>query len=278
MSIFATIGSQILGAFAGRKKGQDQTTGVQTIMNNREPPPPAPASQTAEGGSQFSDLIKDEAMEGLTNGIKSVISGFGDNISNRLFGPSAASLGRDNRAYLDASFPELNPWEKAGASAVQQGIEIGKNKQQDILQRRELRTRQQMQREQIEFGERQLEVQERLGILNAEATTSAAGISAAPQMAQVPSMIQLQKMQTELAKYQKNALEQKNEREWISNFTNLTGLIIKKQREGNHQEAQELYNKIVPAIIRDRTISTGVGVAGNILAEFLGLTTRNESQ
>src|SRR6516162_10252217 len=78
-----------------------------------------------------------------------------------LGGKSAADKGKDTRDYLAAAFPELNPWERAGADASSAGlVDAGFEKQKEL-------TKMELE-EQKEMGDMQDETQKEIGRIQAE--------------------------------------------------------------------------------------------------------------
>ena len=113
------------------KMAEDQ--GIKSMMQGSNAPPPASSVPTDISGSSAPDLMKQMGAEAFKTGAQSVVSkGVGSILNDT---PSASQLGRDNRAYLDNSFPELNAWEKAGATATQAGVQSGNMKQESELRR-----------------------------------------------------------------------------------------------------------------------------------------------
>jgi len=137
----------------------------------------------------------------------------------------ASNAGSNNRAYLDSAFPELNPWEKAGASATSAGVGLeGVNTGSD-QQTRELATRVGMQDQQIAFGKEQLAAQERMNATSAAAGVQSASIGVGPAWASNPALVakmEAERMASEASYWRQNAettsIQDRNRQSWIENI------------------------------------------------------------
>lgn len=131
-SLFGSSGNPYEGISHNiSKMAEDQ--GIKSMMQGSNAPPPAKDVKTDISGSSADDLMKQMGAEAFKTGAQSVASKGVGSLLNDTSSPS--QLGRDNRATLDASFPELNAWEKAGATATQAGIQAGNMKQESQLRR-----------------------------------------------------------------------------------------------------------------------------------------------
>lgn len=151
--------------------------GVQSAMGGTAP---APLQENPVGGSTFKDLVQ----TGISKGVSSLI---GAKV-NRW---QASMAGKDNRAYMDSAFPELNPWELAGASATNSGVGMAGQDVQGIMQDKELATRKLMQDEQIGLARYQTAAQERMNAVSAAAGVESARVGTGPSWAMVPSNVAL---------------------------------------------------------------------------------------
>jgi hypothetical protein len=101
--------------------------GIQSTMNgNQQNTSIAPSSTE---GSQSGALQSNMMTDAFKTGMSSVL---GHATSSR-FSKSASQQGRDQKDYLSAAFPEMNPWERAGASATQQGVQMAETKQKQSM-------------------------------------------------------------------------------------------------------------------------------------------------
>lgn len=99
--------------------------GLSSSLQGSNVPSNAPA-QANVSGSQASKLIRQYGEQALQQIGSNVIGGVGSAISgaitNKLVkGKSAAQQGQDTNDYLANAFPELNPWERAGAGGTMAG-------------------------------------------------------------------------------------------------------------------------------------------------------------
>lgn len=133
MSIIGGILSSVAGSAAsslfGGKGGdapQANADGLSSAMQGSNVPPPATPAKTTAFGSQAMDLMKETASEMLGGAKDSAVNGIGSIIGDKITG-GAGKQGRNARDYLDNAFPELNPWEKAGAGASGIGASTGED-------------------------------------------------------------------------------------------------------------------------------------------------------
>ncbi|QBZ71565.1 minor spike protein [Escherichia phage Lilleto] len=96
--------------------------GIQSVMQGPNPPSPDKAAPTFTESAVSS--LKD-AGKGLLDGtLQAGGSAVQQALLNKigLGGKSAADKGKDTKDYLASAFPELNPWERAGAGASSAGM------------------------------------------------------------------------------------------------------------------------------------------------------------
>lgn len=192
MSFFASLVPALLQGVMGGLGGAPAPAapvvdaGVQSAVGASAPPPMA---ENPVGGTGFSDLV--------SQGVKSVIGA-------KVGQWKAGMAGTANRDYLDAAFPELNPWEKAGASATNAGVGMEGIGNQSDMQTKELATRVGMQDQQIAFGKEQLAAQERMNAVSAAAGVQSATIGQGPNWALNPYNIALAEANTRLADERSN--------------------------------------------------------------------------
>lgn len=125
------IGSAIGGALFGDSGASDAAAtaqqsaadaGIKSSMANQVPPP---AAEVETSGSQAGTELLTKTLRDTAG---SIAKGAGAQASKKalegLFGNTAANAGKDARAYMDNAYPELNPWEKAGAGGAGAGAQL----------------------------------------------------------------------------------------------------------------------------------------------------------
>lgn len=100
------------------------TAGITSSLSQQTAPQP---TQPSVEGSQASSLLE----KTMRDTVQGIATGGGQRIAKEaldgVFGSatSGARMGKETRAYLDAAYPELNPWEKAGAGGTMAGAQGG---------------------------------------------------------------------------------------------------------------------------------------------------------
>lgn len=97
------------------KEAMQNTGGVSGALNNE-----SPNQSVSFSGSQADDRVSDMITNALGQIAVSVGSSAFERGMNKLFGESPKSpqeRGRDARAEIDAMYPELNAWDKAGSAS-----------------------------------------------------------------------------------------------------------------------------------------------------------------
>ena len=136
--------------FGGDKPGAPGTAGIDSAAQGSEAKS-APPDNVTTSGSQNDDLIQTEASDSLAGFFRDI----GDQVTTagvssaigKLFAPSAKKQGKSQREYMDALFPELNPWEQAGSAAA--GGDVGSQHQAERLQDKQLKNQREMNRENL---------------------------------------------------------------------------------------------------------------------------------
>jgi hypothetical protein len=225
--------------------------------------PPPDASGVASSASQNVPVqenpVSGTARDALQAGVTGAM-GMGDRVLNGMVG------GMTNRAFLERSFPELNPWELAGVSATQPGVQSGQQETQKEIVKDQLANQREMQDEQIEFGKFQAAVSERIAAMQAAASIESAGISAAPGMIQAGIAQQMQFFNEMLSQAQagKATAEQflaegRNARERLSHAAELTLGLMTGRRIGSAGGSPQQESMAA-------TIGAGLGKIGNLFS------------
>jgi len=192
---------------------QPVDAGVQSAMGAGSP---APMQENPTGGTSFKALLN----KGIADGVQSLVGA-------KIGKWKAGQAGLANREYLNSAFPELNPWELAGASATGAGVGMSQQDVQSEMQEKELKTRKEMQDEQIAFGKDQLATQERMNAVSAAAGVQSAAIGAGTMNAQVAMLNALRAADIDLRELQQintdaetATIMDSNKRSWASNLVN----------------------------------------------------------
>ncbi len=202
--MFAAIASQVAGSAAGSlvsglfgsKKGggadlgslneSSESASLKSSLQGSTVPSNAPVEPTSISGSQAMSWAREQLLDkgkmlAEQVGSQAVSAGVDSLLGKKP--KSASQLGADNRAYLDASFPELNPWEKAGAAATGMG------------------TAQAEQSNQMKMLDKQLDNQKDIARMNNETQIKIAGIQSqtsrdntADQVFAQNELVQIQKI------------------------------------------------------------------------------------
>lgn len=152
-ALFAGLGSTIVGGLMSRQQSQQspdvQQAGVNSAMQGSTSGGAMPTIPAETSGSQAGKLFADAGKTAFATGINSVLNP----------SKSPTQMGADNKAYMEAAYPELNPWEQAGASATQAGVNAG-----------QMTMQKQMQMNQIQSNER-------IAKMNNDTTKAVAGVN-----------------------------------------------------------------------------------------------------
>lgn len=214
-SLLPSLLQGVMGGLGGQQPAQAplNDTGVQSAMGASAP---APMQVNPTGGATFKDLLN----QGISQGVSSLVGA-------RMDRWQAKNAGQDSRAYLDAQFPELNPWELAGVGASDAGVGLAGQDTQTTMQDKELKTRIGMQEQQIGFGRDQLATQERMNAVSAAAGIASASIGAGPGWAAIPSLEMSREAEAEAARARAAASDadatasiDANKRAWASSLVN----------------------------------------------------------
>lgn len=127
-SAASAVGSKLFG---GGGSSAPQDDGIKSMMQGSTVPSNEPVEPQKITGTQAFDWAKDKAAQAFEQiGDKGIAAGIDSVFSKGI----AKNNGKANRAYLDAAFPELNPWEKAGAGATDMGTaQSEQNNQKEML-------------------------------------------------------------------------------------------------------------------------------------------------
>lgn len=243
--LFKSVLPTLVGGLLG---GQSKTAGmngqgVGSMMGQSEP---GPMQQNPTGGTQMGGVLKDAFTAGIQSVVGQGASYLGSGIS-----------GRANRKYLDEAFPELNPWEKAGATATGAGVGLsGQNVEQE-MQKKQLDVQQKMQDKTIDLEKLRIAAGVQMNERSAHATESAAATSAAPIMAQVDALNRMRTSQGNKADVETDYISGKDTREWMTNLS--TAMM----RGWNYPSGDETWMRKALTALWAQTLGRGIaGTAG----------------
>ncbi len=146
--------------------------GIESTMNGNQQNTAIANSSTE--GSQNGSLMKDMASSAFKQGFNAVMG----HATSSAFSKSASQQGSDQRDYLAAAFPEMNPWERAGASATQQGVAMADNKQKQSMLSQQIEGQKDVARIQGDNQVRVAEIQSGTSKYGADTAARASGYSA----------------------------------------------------------------------------------------------------
>lgn len=101
-----------------------ENAGIRSAMQGSNAPPPGSMAPAQEMVPTSISGVIDDTLNNIGKTLPETLSRQLTSQLTRAMSPSASKQGRDNRAYLQSSFPELNPWELSGASATQLGTSM----------------------------------------------------------------------------------------------------------------------------------------------------------
>lgn len=136
-----------------KQQEQPDSLGINSVMNGNQNPNEMATPSEVEG-TQSKDLMQGMAKDAFQTGFNAVMS---KGVQSAM-SPSASELGKQNKQYMEAAYPNLNEWERAGAAATTAGIQSG---QQD---------------NQKQMLQMQLNNQKDIARINADTTLKTAGI------------------------------------------------------------------------------------------------------
>lgn len=124
----AIKGAAASSAFDGFNFNAGDLSGGASLKSSMQgPTPPIPGAVAAKEETTPSSLIGviqdafNKTVEGLPSNMSEVFLTSVSQSAGRSLGRSAGDRGRDQRDYLASAYPELNPWERSGASAPSTG-------------------------------------------------------------------------------------------------------------------------------------------------------------
>lgn len=131
--VASVAGAMINKSAADKQASSSKTQGIDSPMAGNQVDTTV-HNPSSVSGSQSDEYMKGMAQDAFKSGFNAVM---GHGISSAM-SPSASEQGKAQRDYLAAAFPEMNPWERAGASATQQGVQMAQNKQAMQLQAQQI--------------------------------------------------------------------------------------------------------------------------------------------
>lgn len=212
MSFFGSLFSAIIPALfgAGGNQQGSPAAGVNSTMGAMQP---APMQESPVGGTMFGTALREKTNEAFMKGISSVV---GMPFTNLI----AGGAGRANRKFLDQSFPELNPWEKAGITGSH-GVGLQGQDVQERMQSKELSTRERIVDKQLEMTDKQIKAGILMNERSAGATEAASAISAGPVMAQVAALNDLHRARTFEAERRGELTSAQEFQSWFKNISSV---------------------------------------------------------
>lgn len=118
-AIAGTLTSKAVDSIGPDKTEGASTAGVTSAVDGTKQTSQAPAVPDVSG-SEADNYVKQAADAAFTKGLDSVLN-------PRM---NASQAGKYQRDYLASAFPEMNPWERAGATATQAGVQAGQQENQ----------------------------------------------------------------------------------------------------------------------------------------------------
>jgi hypothetical protein len=122
-AIAGTLTSKVVDSVGPKKPDPSTTAGISSSVDGSKESSQAPVVPEVSG-SEANKYAKQAFDAAFTKGLDSVIN-------PRM---NASEAGKYQRDYLASAFPEMNPWERAGATATQAGVQAGQQQnQKDML-------------------------------------------------------------------------------------------------------------------------------------------------
>lgn len=120
--------------------GMDQDQGIQSAIQGSNVPPGNVTAQSTSSGvmADAGNMIKNAGKDLLDGVMTAGSDQIKQALVDKLSGNDAKRQGKATRDYLAAAFPELNPWERAGAGASGAGQATDTLNQQKELMRMQL--------------------------------------------------------------------------------------------------------------------------------------------
>ncbi len=150
------IGSGIASTMQGNQ--QDQTTMQDTMPT----------------GSQAPAFVKEMAQGAFQQGFNAVMA---QGISGAT-SKSASQMGKDMRNYMAEAYPELNPWERAGASATQAGVQAAEQQNASKMLDKQLANNKQVAQIQADAQRDVADISAKASVYSADTSAAASNFAA----------------------------------------------------------------------------------------------------
>lgn len=232
-ALLAGVGSSVASKgmnalFGGDDKAdtnKQDSLGINSVMNGNQNPNEMATPSEVEG-SQSDDFFQGMAKDAFQTGFNTVMS----KGVQSAFSPSASELGKRNKQYMEAAYPNLNEWERAGAAATSAGVAAG---QQD---------------NQKQMLQMQLSNQKDIAEINAKTQKEVAGIQSMTSRQNTKDQVYAQntKLDAELKKLgaeATNIMQQTN-----LSTTQQSKLIVEMVTEQLKQQGIRLTNEQIPLL------------------------------
>lgn len=150
MSIMAGIASALAGgvikgaatssAFDGFDFNMGDLAGGASLKSSMQGPTPPPPGALGPKVESTPSTVLGAVQDAFNKTVQELPSNLSDTFlsavsqsAGRALGPSAGDRGRDQRDYLAQAYPELNPWERSGASAPSTGGNLSQDQASNSL-------------------------------------------------------------------------------------------------------------------------------------------------
>ena len=227
-------------AISSAMRGSDASSGDQSAPVNTE--------------GILNKKFVNEMMQGaVKSGVESVVGGTVNAGMSAIFDPSAKKLGKQNRDYMNAAYPELNAWEKAGASATQAGIQTAQTGMQMRMQQKQLDNN-------VEIAKISADTQKDVAKLNAGVSIANTRAGLVPTYAQLPFLVN--KHQEEIQSIKSNTKLTNAQRNSEINRTNLIYQQAMREQYGKSGVGSILFDF---GNVLDSSVRSVIGAGKNMI-------------
>lgn len=208
-----------------KQQEQPDSLGINSVMNGNQNPNEMATPSEVEG-SQSDDFLQGMAKDAFQTGFNTVMS----KGVQSAFSPSASELGKQNKQYMEAAYPNLNEWERAGAAATTAGIQSGQqNNQKQMLQM-------------------QLNNQKDIARINADTTLKTAGIQSMTSRQNTKDQVYAQNTMLDANLKKLNAEATKIMQDTNLSTTQQSKMMLEMVTEQLKQQGIRLTNEQIPLL------------------------------